>query len=77
MNDTQGNPVYPRHPSGHPPGWTGIFCVRLIPKAEPAHIYAYSGQHTGIVTDEVCRGDIVERDGHIRCSHCKATPSWA
>jgi hypothetical protein len=79
MNDADGNPIYPRN-GVSPPGWSGIYCVRLIPKPWQAGM---PGHQIGrrydepAVDQELCRGEIVGRTGEERCSFCGARPVWA
>ena len=77
MNDADGNPLYPRNPVA-PPGWTGIACMRMVPKPAVWHMsYGRDKYARLVIRGEVCRGEIVTRDGRVACSFCGAVPTWA
>lgn len=74
-------PQYPRF-AIDPLGWTGIICVRMIPKKwepgpgpPPGRLFV---RRVGepLVLEEVCRGPIVGGTGEERCAWCGAVPSW-
>ena len=71
------DPIYPRDVGTRPPDWIGAWCVRYIKKDKPVRIENQRGEQLVLVTHEVCRGGLVERDGETYCDHCGAVPSWA
>lgn len=75
MNDSEGNPIYPRL-ERTPPSRTGITCMRMIPKPRPVYVSDHTNGRSLLITHELCRGEIV-CNRHLHCSHCGAVPAWA